>query len=345
METPIVAFDESGNTGPDLLNARQPIFSLASVRMDEELARELLAPVVRGGGEAKFAELRQEPDGQEKLIEFLRSDVLTPETARVSVFHKPYTTVAKMVDLLMEPGFYKRGMGGEFRTDGHAFKWPVALYELAPEQLGDVWEGLTTAFVRAVRKPSPAHTGEVERLVAEALARHPDARIEFPLRVFEEQAPHELGQQPDVDPLDPALPALIEHMGFWGEVIGPFHIRHDEADALERYREHIERLCDPAMEPFEFRANDRIVKYPLQACSIEFVKSDDVPQVQVADLLAGACSFQQGSFERPSADAQFAHAVAETGVRRLFAEFVAPPEFVSRSMRGVFGNGDAATGS
>ena len=34
-------FDESGYTGPDLINSKQPYFSLASIRMtDEEIAQE-----------------------------------------------------------------------------------------------------------------------------------------------------------------------------------------------------------------------------------------------------------------------------------------------------------------
>lgn len=33
-------FDESGYTGPDLINSKQPYFSLASIRMtDEEIAQ------------------------------------------------------------------------------------------------------------------------------------------------------------------------------------------------------------------------------------------------------------------------------------------------------------------
>ncbi len=341
LDEPVVAFDESGNTGPDLLNEVQPIFALASVRMDAELARRLIAPMAEDG-EAKFSQLRKDPEGQERLLAFLTSEELTPARARVSIFHKPYMVVAKMVDFLMEPGFFKRGRGEEFRTEGHALRWPTTLYELGPTQLGDVWEQLRQAFVRAVREPAPASTAEVQQLIGEALQCAPDVRLEVPLKVFADEAPEILGDAHEVDPLDPALPGLVEHIDFWGQEIGPFHVRHDAADALKRYRHFIERLCDPSVEPFEFRANDRVAKFPLQARSIEFVDSRDVPQIQVADLLAGACSFQQGAFQRPSRDAAFAHAVAETGVRRLFAEFVAPPGFVRRSMSGLFDNGDAS---
>ena len=42
-------FDESGYTGPDLINSKQPYFSLASIRMtDEEIAQRWV--IVNGGG-------------------------------------------------------------------------------------------------------------------------------------------------------------------------------------------------------------------------------------------------------------------------------------------------------
>ena len=44
-------FDESGYTGPDLINSKQPYFSLASIRMtDEEIAQIKEEVIVNGGG-------------------------------------------------------------------------------------------------------------------------------------------------------------------------------------------------------------------------------------------------------------------------------------------------------
>jgi hypothetical protein len=335
MPDPVVAFDESGNTGPHLLDDAQPIFALASVLLDDGVTAELLAPLAHRDGEAKFSVLRHDPEGQALLLALLRSPQLTPRTARVSVFHKPYMVVAKMVDLLMEPGFFARGMDEEFRREGHALHWPTTLYELGPEQLGATWHELVVAFVDSVRTPSTQRTARVRDAIDEALATAPDARLQFPLEIFAEQATGALANKQPVDPLDPALPALVEHIDFWGQMIGQFHVRHDQADSLKRYRRHLRALSDRSIEPYDFVANDRVVHFPLQAVSIEFVDSKAVRQVQVADLLAGACSFQQAAFERFSSDANFARAVAETGIRRLFDHFVAPPEFVRRSMQGV----------
>jgi hypothetical protein len=342
---PAIYFDESGNTGPALLDERQPIFALASVNLSDETASSLLEPLGDGQDEIKFSVLRNDGARSAKLMEMLGSPVLTPEVARVSVFHKPYTTVAKLCDLLMEPGFYRRGLGDEWRTDGSTLKWPTTLYENATEQIGTTWPALLAAFVDAVRRPAPQKTADVRRLIDEGLKKAPDARVEFPLLVMREEVGEELGRFYDdrgkplrhlVDPLDPGVSGLVEHLLSWGEKLGPFHARHDASTSMERAAPYIRKLCDPSMEPYEVTGPDGSVgRFPLKARDIEFVDSTNSAQVQVADLLAGACAYQQAAFEKTTTDFEFARAVATSGVRRLFVQFVAPPDFVRRSMDGV----------
>jgi hypothetical protein len=341
---PVFYLDESGNTGPDLLNQTQPLFTLASVCLGDAEAGELLEPVLDGEGEAKFSAIRRDPERRDALLQILRSDHLRPETARVSIFHKPYTTVAKLVDLLMEPGFHRRGMAGEWQTDGSTLRWPTTLYEVAGPELQDSWTDLLSAFVRAVRQPSPDHTSETASLLDRCRDETADERIEFALAVMREEAEEQLASLYDedgqpftqpVDPLDPAIAGLVEHLDHWGQSVGPFIARHDASSALERCLPELRRLSDPETEPYEVPGPGGTMKYPLQARRLELVDSRRFPQIQVADLLAGACSFQQGSFVRATRDREFAEAVAETPVRALFAQFVAPPAFVSRSMEGV----------
>lgn len=339
-----VYFDESGNTGPDLLHVAQPIFALASVNLSDSEAREMVEPLIDDTGELKFSTIRRDPTRRKQLLTVLNSESLRPSTARVSVFHKPYMTVAKLVDLLMEPGFYRRGLAEQWRTDGSTLRWPATLYEIAPEQLGEIWDRLLEAFIRAVRKGSADNASEVADLIDRALATEPDARIEFPLTVMRDEVTEALsiyydsGGRPrkdPVDPLDPAVTGLIEHLDHWGQAVGPFIARHDAASALERSLPYIEALCDPTIEPYEVTGSDGVAKFPLQARRIEFVDSQAFPQIQLADLLAGACTFQQGAAEPSGRDPALAQALAETNVRGLFAQFIAPPEFVRASMSGL----------
>lgn len=47
-------FDESGYTGPDLVNSKQPYFSLASIRMTDEEIAQIKRMLVIVNGEKNF---------------------------------------------------------------------------------------------------------------------------------------------------------------------------------------------------------------------------------------------------------------------------------------------------
>ena len=49
-----IYFDESGNTGPDLLNKEQPLYILCSTDLDEEKSKELLAKYFPNKNEVHF---------------------------------------------------------------------------------------------------------------------------------------------------------------------------------------------------------------------------------------------------------------------------------------------------
>lgn len=83
--TPVVYFDEAGNTGAQLLDPEQPVFTLASVDFTDEECEQLLA-IVRTpqATDAKFTALRKSASGQARLLNFIRSPLLTPSRAKVT---------------------------------------------------------------------------------------------------------------------------------------------------------------------------------------------------------------------------------------------------------------------
>ncbi len=54
----IIAFDESGNTGSDLLDKEQPVFVLASVKLTAGQAKELKSIFKTNSSELKFNRLK-----------------------------------------------------------------------------------------------------------------------------------------------------------------------------------------------------------------------------------------------------------------------------------------------
>jgi hypothetical protein len=60
--TTVVAFDESGNTGDNLLDEIQPIYSLTSVAIPEDEAERVVADVgAQADRELKYSDLRRLP--------------------------------------------------------------------------------------------------------------------------------------------------------------------------------------------------------------------------------------------------------------------------------------------
>ncbi|PXX46972.1 DUF3800 domain-containing protein [Undibacterium pigrum] len=81
--------DESGNTGSDLLNKEQPLFSLASTCLDADVAAGLVGPLLcRGQTEAKYSKLKSSVSGQKTLIEFFMSPELSSLTGKVLLADK-----------------------------------------------------------------------------------------------------------------------------------------------------------------------------------------------------------------------------------------------------------------
>ena len=68
----VVAFDESGNSGANLLDPEQPVFALASLRVSDDLAAEILCDTAK---ELKFNRLRRSADGRQKVLRILNSEL------------------------------------------------------------------------------------------------------------------------------------------------------------------------------------------------------------------------------------------------------------------------------
>jgi hypothetical protein len=244
VSLPLVWFDESGNTGDDLLNEDQPVFALASVALSESDAKAVLAPVRAASSavELKFSKLCRRRRSLAAVLEMLGSPKLTPSTVRLAVVDKPYMVVAKMCDILMEPAWTARGWN--WYEGDNPFKWPATLHEEAPRVLGrQRWIDLQRSFIDAVQAPSELHAIGFAHQVLQVLSFMEecdidDPRVKLPLEVMFEQAPSELASYVD-DALDPALPCLVEQIAWWSEHIGSFVVVHEHTNTIDR---HVDRI-------------------------------------------------------------------------------------------------------
>ena len=101
MET--VAFDESGNTGADLLNDQQAVFVLASSNLTQLEADRLLKIVhAHQTKEAKFTALKKSNSGKKRIIEFVKQSIPYQKRIKITFYHKRYMVITKIVDIIIE---------------------------------------------------------------------------------------------------------------------------------------------------------------------------------------------------------------------------------------------------
>ena len=107
----VVYFDESGNTGQDLLNRDQPVFALASVHFEPETQAELAA-IFAGtrATELKYSALKRNSRGQQMVLEFLRHSAVTAASVKVALIDKRFMLYAKLVDVVHERLAHAQGL-------------------------------------------------------------------------------------------------------------------------------------------------------------------------------------------------------------------------------------------
>lgn len=287
----VVGFDETGNTGPDLLNRDQPLYVLASVRLPEEEASEVL----RSDSERHFVRDKKSNAGRRRIIKSLSSPLLTPDTVRYSIVHKSFCATAKMIDLLVEPvlaaariDMYADGMhlgaanllhlvlstfdATSFEAMQAAF---VAMCRQKTEQSLDAFYVAATDFDRAVHE----RAGRDDPILDAMLLSRPLVERDLLGRQQDRQLPRDL---------DPTVTCLIALIHDWVSAVGPITVEHDESKEVRRSLDVVRQLWRKSSDSVTLSLwNAEQLRYPLSVDGLDFATSTESRRVQVADLIAG----------------------------------------------------------
>jgi hypothetical protein len=310
LRRPTVGFDESGNTGPDLLNEQQPIFVLVSVGLEEDNASSILgAP---SGSEHHSISTRRSPAGRERVLKVLATAELAPDTVKIAVMHKPFVVTSKFVDLIVEPVAARLGL--DLYRQGAHLALSNLLYGAWPAIDATGAHQVWTSFVDWARKPD----GKTATALSVAI-RHMSVHVPDGLDLMLEVAAARLAEAPtdfagagDISDLDPAGPALVALLHDWSAQLGAFDVVHDDSAEIRRWLPQLDRLTNPDHTPVEVQLwNGARLRYPLPVGHITLGKSELSAQVQLADLIAGAATIGFGSLVRSlrGSRAEFAQAI------------------------------------
>lgn len=291
----VVACDESGNDGENLLDGSTPVFAHASITIPASDAMEIMSEV-RARTRSQSAELKSKTILQSKheaVARWLLQHPLLASGASVHLTHKRYFLVAKLLDSTVEEMLHEDGY--DMYANGSALSLANILHFLAPPVYAGKWDELLLALQNFLRARTAGEaTSRLETLNAAFVGA---LLIETPLRDFIESAyagiTHlrslsalQLGRGIDhrLRTLDPLVPAVGATVRLWANATGrPVELLHDAAKELsaERISAIRDSLANPGL------VSPREIGNGVELRSVVLVDSQHDQRVQVADLVAG----------------------------------------------------------
>lgn len=318
-------YDESGNTGSDLLNKEQTVFCLASTSLSDQIATELITPLIRSGqSEAKYSKLKGTRQGQADLVNFFRSPYLSVENSKFTIADKKYYLITHIVDKLIEPPLYESGID-LYENDAHVSLTNIWYYT-GETIFPGYWNKIQQAFVHAIRLRNRDAFNKFDYLLSEAARYTPVNSRDFAtgLLLARGRLDKFIGVYQDIEVFDPAVDLFISLTHKWMEQSsGMFHVTHDQSKPLRR-RENFLRTLMTGVDPRIIGYGDRQVELTLRISDLFFGDSVNHPQLQVADIIAGAAIDCLMTWSGKKPTQEYHKIMKDTKLESLFCDGMLP---------------------
>ncbi|NOX09585.1 MAG: DUF3800 domain-containing protein [Gammaproteobacteria bacterium] len=292
MET--IAFDESGNTGADLLYKDQPIFALASSNLSLDEARELLNLVkTPQAKEAKFSAIKKSNSGKRRIIEFLKQSTQYNKQIKTTIVHKKFMVTTKVVDILIETLAHRDGI--DLYKDGANIALSNMHYYCMSLFCGkERTSEMLDSFIKMIRNKT---TSSVDQFYYHAWQLYgatinKEYQVALSPILETEKLISEILVAVDSNSIDPAIPAFYEHCANWGDKFEhEFDVLHDTSKPLFQEKDTLEALMSKDKTYEKIGYDRRSYTFPLRANGVVFCDSKNDERIQVVDLIASSSGY------------------------------------------------------
>jgi hypothetical protein len=280
--------DESGYTGPNLLDPSQPVLAMASLCCDEGKCKDFKDRIFGNSrtSELKYSSLSKSGTGRAKVVNFLRELSGAPEIVKVAIAHKRYALVGKMVDLIIEPAM---NMNGSDLYDRGA---NIALTNVMFGLLGNgSHDALLERFQRMMRT---LEFSDFEEFAGELFREQFDDEDIEQFIAFFRAGILEVGPSILVDPsktLDLAFTLAFTLASLWRRDIPAeegIRFVHDVSSIMAYNRAIWDAAVDTAVPKQEIGYDTRTHMFPIAINETVAEDSKDSIGVQLADVVSGA---------------------------------------------------------
>jgi hypothetical protein len=335
-DTRTLYFDESGNTGPNLLDPQQKFFSVGSTDLTEAESSALLQRYFpkHFGNDIKFKKLFRDRSNYDGLIGFAENVGQQPERFFCFFMDKKYALLSRLIDWLVEPLFHDRGY--DWYKDDYGRSW-VNIFYLAFKILDDneaLLTEVTGLYSDLVRTPSHSLLERMKRRYREIAETGPDNIRRFMGYVAEGADEFETRYSLDgiKNHTDIHVASLVSSVGWWrSQHVEDFDIIHDESTYFFKRQGLWETITSMTASNAVVYVGQKSILFPLRVRSTTEGSSQKLASLQICDLIGGFVA--RSKADNLTAEQQIAiNTMIERGLGRIGLDCVSPGDFYAKGM-------------
>ena len=292
VSTKTIYFDESGNTGPNLLDPQQKFFSIGSTDLTELESHTILQKHFPRhiGTDIKFKKLFRDEANHGDLIQFAHTVGQQPERFFSYLMDKKFALLCRLIDWLVEPLFHEQGY--DWYKDDYGRSWANICY-LGFRILGDnetLLTEVTGLYSELVREPSPLKLEKMQRRFREiandglpSVSRFMDLIAAGADEIERNYSLGDLKGQTDIH-----VASLVSSVGWWrSQHDEDFEIIHDESTYFFKRQGIWDMITSSAASSAVVYVGRKSIQFPLRVRSTAEGASEKLASLQVCDLIGG----------------------------------------------------------
>lgn len=316
MSKRIVYFDESGNTGQDMLNKDQKVFVLASVNFND-LELKKIENIFGEQQELHFKNLKKSIAGRSKIIKFLNHELISEEHVMFYVAHKELNVCGQITDQLIETVMFHNGFDLNIQGNNILFmNWIFYFGNFFWDK--ELYDQFTGSFVQMIRVKDQLSIDTFYNTVEKLLDSVEEKTVLEPV-IESRKYIEEILESADKYTIDVTFSAFLVLCDRWYKLYGtPLDVKLDTSKQIDHYAdylEHTRKIAAASANKVEIGYDERTLTFPPQITKLEMVDSKHEFGVQCADLIASSLTFM---YNNPTGKfAPFAREIMESKLLQL----------------------------
>lgn len=287
-----IYIDESGYTGDDFLNKDQKVFVLASNSFTESELQEF-KNVAPHQNELHFIKLKKSQAGRDFILKVLNHRLISEEKVMVSITRKDFALIGHIVDRLIEPVLYDRGIN-IYKGNSNLYTTNVIFYfgECYCEK--ELFEKFISAFNKMVSLQSVLSVNAFYHsvdLLFDSPKSKPIREILYLIKLSRLQISSIL-KSIDQFSLDVTFSSLLVIIEYWHKLSSQrLDVFQDDSKPVSHFYELFTFIKSLNIDEQRVGYGERKLTLPVPVNNLFLVSSENKIAIQISDLIASSITF------------------------------------------------------